>query len=74
MSMQLYFIALRESLRIGPLSEICWIETSDMLVDAQTKWMDDVLWKSFYKTSYWRLYKAVGTRRVGKGPLEKFTK
>ena len=74
MSMQLYIIALRESLRIGPLREICWIEISDMLVDAQTKWMDDVLWKSFYGTSYWRPSKAIGTRRIGKGTLEKSTK
>ena len=53
MSMQLYLLALRETMRVGPLGELCWIETHDMLVDAQTKWMDDVLWKSFYKTSYW---------------------
>ena len=62
MSMQLYLIALRESMRIGPLSEICWIEPKDMLVDAQTKWMDDQLRSAFYKTPYWS--PATGDPRV----------
>ena len=74
MSMQLYLIALRETMRVGPLSELCWIETHDMLVDAQTKWMDDVLWKSFYRTSYWSPTEATCTRRRDRGQLERFTK
>ena len=45
-----------------------------MLVDAQTKWMDDVLWKSFYRTSYWSPSEATCTRRNDKGQLERFTK
>ena len=72
--MQLYLIALRETMRVGPLGELCWIETHDMLVDAQTKRMDDVLWKSFYKTSYWSPGEATYTRRKDKGQLERFTK
>ena len=74
MSMQLYRIALRETMRIGPPSELCWIETKDMLVDAQTKWMDDVLWTAFYTSSYWSPTTATGTRRKQKGTLECFSK
>ena len=74
MSMQLYLIALQETMRIGPLSELCWIETHDMLVDAQTKWMEDVLWTNFYQTSYWSPSTATCTRRISKGQLERFSK
>ena len=74
MSMQLYLIAVRESMRIGPLSELCWVETKDMLVDAQTKWMDDVLWSRFYTSSNWIPANATGTRRIDRGQLQKFTK
>ena len=74
MSMQLYLIALRETMRIGPLSELCWVETKDMLVDAQTKWMDDVLWTAFYTSSYWSPTTATGTRRKERGTLERFSK
>ena len=72
-SMQLYFIALREAMRIGPLSELSWIEAKDMLVDSQAKWMGDVLWHSFYRTSYWSPEQATGTRRLDRGTLEKLS-
>ena len=73
MSMQLYLISLRESIRLGPLSELCWIETSDMIVDSQTKFMEDVLWTNFFQTAYWAPTTAQCTRRTDKGVLEKFS-
>ena len=74
MCRQLYLMALRESLRLGPLSELCWIETIDMLADAQTKWMDDFLWFAFYKNSKWAPKNAACTRRTDRGQLEKSSK
>lgn len=74
MSLQLYLMALRGSLRIGPLKGLCWIPTDGMLVGYQTKWMDGSLLSSFYKTSFWQPSDAACTRRVTHGTLEKFSK
>lgn len=74
-SMQVYLLALRECLELGPITHFIWVSTERMLADAMTKAVVDVLWKEFYRTGEWRPHEAVvcainpdGTRRLGKWP------
>ena len=45
--------ALKEDIAHGRIQEVAWVSTHDMLVDAMTKNMPDVLVSKMMETGYW---------------------
>ena len=65
--MLVYLVAVRETMESGVLTEIARVPTNSMLVDACTKPMIDVCWKSYYRTGEWVPAEAVICERQDSG-------